>query len=55
MLVLDSEGYSIAEIANKLDCPQGTVMSGLFRVRQKAQTALGTNYVDVKRSLDTLP
>ena len=44
LLLVDVKGLSYKEAADKLDVPQGTVMSRLFRARRKAREALLKHY-----------
>lgn len=50
IILFDVEGYSLNEIQEILDLPQGTIKSRLHRAREKLRQALekyGTDWVDV--------
>jgi RNA polymerase sigma-70 factor (ECF subfamily) len=50
IILFEVEGYSLSEIQEILDLPQGTIKSRLHRAREKLRQALeiyGTDWVDV--------
>jgi RNA polymerase sigma-70 factor (ECF subfamily) len=52
-LLRESEGYSYAEIAVKMDCPVGTVKSRLHRVRVSMMKIMEKDEFSAYRKIDT--